>query len=256
MSKFTDVKWKRVKDLRFYFDESIEFELKKMPAESQKRFRRMAHIVSQRFAARLIELDLKLPSFDHIFVYLSTALQPGTFRYITNVDDWSQDIHLGVSPAVIFQSPTSSFDIEFVKLLYACLIEFSRVYGLDSQKIDTAYNDLIRCGEKLEITHKSYRAKGLEATVSYTVGEITEVYLTWRLLKVARQGRLKVLSIRESRDVPHLVSKIAYSKNVISIIPNNSAYSQLLIQNYYAELEFPIEVDTGLKTEKGGQQKS
>ena len=107
MSKFTDVKWKRVKDLRVYFDESIEFELKKMPPESQKRFQRIAHIVSQRFAARLIELDLKLPCFDHIFVYLSTALQPGTFQYVSNVDDWSQYIHLGVSPAVIFQSPTT-----------------------------------------------------------------------------------------------------------------------------------------------------
>ena len=107
MTKTKAVKWKRIKDLRFYLDQSAELELREVPEKVRKGFLRLSHIVSQRFVARLIEFELLLPGFDHIYVYLSTELQHGSFQYVLGGDNWHRIIHIGISLAEIVQSPRS-----------------------------------------------------------------------------------------------------------------------------------------------------
>ncbi len=254
MTKESSLKWKLIKDLRIYYDESFKSELETLSPQIQHLFRRKAHIISQRFAAKLIELELNLPVYDHIFVFLSSDMQPGSFQYVSNVRDWNQHIHVGVSFVDLLKEQNDSRDIQLLKLVSESLLELARVTGFDREKVIEAYDSLLQHGEDLQIIHKTYKSKSLDAIVSYSVGDQTKLFLTWTIPETNQQGCVEVASINESRDVPHLISKISVSGSIIKLFPKKSERSQALLRTDYPGLVLPIEVDTASKTVKGRQQ--
>ena len=231
--------------IRYYGSKTENILGKPLPAGVSDLFEfpKELHYWSDRIARKLREKELKIGSFDHVYVNYTTELASDTIQLSSrNTEHWHKYVDYGIDLENVRNYSPKEVE-NFVKSSTFKIVKFLCLNDPEKQKIiEDVEQEIYEKGIEIEIELKRKETKSYTVIISYKIAPINGEslglinYIDKRSGKSFKEAFLK---LQNYDDIYPLVDSISVKEGTIILQPRKSFKASIYIKRY----KVPIEID-------------
>lgn len=234
-------------DIRYFACGELPFTDGHSPGNLQSlyAFPKSVHAIGARIARKLRELGYTIPGYDHVYIVFTPVQAARTVRPSRVVlESWQRHFSVGADPAQVGALDGAEREGFVVD---ATLRVLRRIAGADACKramLRQVGREIARDGENLEIFHREFSSKALQARVSYRIhasGMRGSGWIEIEERATGRRARQAFVDLDAYDDLYALVDRVTVTKGVVTMTPRKSASAGMVVRRYQTPMRVNIE---------------
>ena len=207
-------------------------------------FPKELHFWSDRIARKLREKNLKIGSFDHLYVNYTTASEPNTIHLSSRKtgEPWYRYVDYGVDLKTVKNYNPEELEKFVINSTFNILKLLCRNDPEKQKIIEETQQEINKKGIEIEIEHKRKETKSYTVIISYKIApDLGDSlgYINFIDKKSGKSFKGPFIKLQSYSDIYPLVDRISVKKGTIILNPRNSFSAGF----YTAKYEVPIEID-------------
>jgi GNAT superfamily N-acetyltransferase len=238
-----EVKLRMIRGVRSYeygLKESIDSEF---GDGASRLFGWLTSLITDNYRMMLNSLGLKLPNYDHLYVYLSAAIAEGEFAYSPSLETWFRAVETGLDVHSFAAKSKDERYVHLVHILALGLCEIARQDDFDPLLILKSRDIVARLTEYNESIHCVFVDENFIVAISQTCDlskklfsrmtssqpdtSPSSVYVTWCDGKTGEIKRKFVMDLKFAWQLEHFVSSMSVSDGTITLRPKKTGANVL-----------------------------
>lgn len=239
-----EVKVRMIRGVRSYETGGLKEALdSRIGDEPSRLFGWLTSLITDNYRMMLKGLGLKLPNYDHLYVYLSAEIAEGKFAYSPSLETWFRAVETGLNVRDFAAKSTDERYFHLVHILALGLSEIARQDDFDLLPILQARDIVARLTEYNESIHCVFVDENFIVAISQTCDlskkllapmtssqpdtSPSSVYVTWCDKRTGVIKRKFVMDLKFAWQLEHFVSSISVSDGTMTLRPKRTGANVL-----------------------------